>query len=335
MAGGGDGAVVKAMLGNGVITVAKVAASALSGSGALRAEAVHSLVDTLNQGFLWIGNRRAARSPTPRFQYGYGAEANFWGLLAAIGVLLFGGIQTIQHGVHALEHPEVPGKPYWVFGVLGFAVLVEAWVLVSVLRGLAKTRGQVSWGDHIQRQGPGTVAVLLEDAAAVLGSALAAAAVALALITEDGRWDAGCQVVIGVMLTLVGLVLIVRNHRSLLGEAIPEEEQQELHAFIEDLPAVDRITALKTRQLTATSFRVKAEVVFSGGELATRLMDSYALKAAAAVERHDVAALLGNFADELFIEQARLVDDLEERIRKRFPGARYIDLEPHLREHFD
>ncbi|MEL6543571.1 MAG: cation diffusion facilitator family transporter [Myxococcota bacterium] len=323
------------MLGNGVITVAKFVASAVSGSGALRAEAVHSLVDTLNQGFLWIGDRRAARSPSRRFQYGYGAEANFWGLLAAIGVLLFGGVQTIQHGIHAFEHPEVPGQPIWVFSVLGFAVAVELWVLVSVLRGLAKTRGQVSWSDHISRQGPGTVAVLLEDTAAVVGSVLAAAAVATAIITQDGRWDAACQVLIGVMLTLVGFILILRNHRSLLGEAIRPEKQRELHAFLEDLPAVDRVTALKTRQLTTHAFRMKAEVVFSGGELASRLMESYAMKVTAAAERHDAASVLGNFADELFIEQARHVDEIEKRVRERFPGARYIDLEPHLREHFD
>ncbi|MEM6531612.1 MAG: cation diffusion facilitator family transporter [Myxococcota bacterium] len=332
MAGQGQSAVVKAIIGNGVITLAKSVTAVVSGSGALRAEAIHSLVDTLNQVFLYIGDRAAARTPSRRFQYGYGAEANFWGLLAAIGVLLFGGIQTIVHGVEAFGHPEVPTDPVWIFSVLGFAVVVELWVLVSVLRGLAKTRGDRSWGEHLRRQGPGTVTVILEDSAAVLGSVLAAIAIALSMATQDGRWDAGCQVVIGVMLAAVGFYLIVRNRASLLGEAIDPRTQRELHAFIEDFPSVDRVTALKTRQLTATSFRVKAELVFSGGEIAQRLMEGYALKAAAASERNDVARVLGNFADELFIEQAKAVDELEHQIRERFSGALYIDLEPHVRD---
>ncbi|MEO1172577.1 MAG: cation transporter, partial [Myxococcota bacterium] len=245
MAGQGQSAVVKAIIGNGVITIAKAVTAVISGSGALRAEAVHSLVDTLNQVFLYIGDRAAARTPSRRFQYGYGAEANFWGLLAAIGVLLFGGVQTIIHGVEAFEHPEVPTDPIWIFAVLGFAVAVELWVLVSVLVALSKTRGDASWSDHIRRQGPGTVTVILEDSAAVLGSLMAAVAVALSISTGDGRWDAGCQVLIGIMLAAVGLYLIVRNRASLLGEAVDANTQRELHAFIEDFPSGDPVHARK------------------------------------------------------------------------------------------
>lgn len=332
VAAAGEIAVVRALAGNAIITIAKFLAASVSGSGALRAEAVHSLVDTVNQGFLWIGDRASARQPSERFQYGYGAEANFWGLLAAIGVLLFGGVQTLRHGLTSFAHPHVPSDPWWVFSVLGFAVLVELWVLLSVLGSLARTRGQRSWVSHLRCAGPGTLAVILEDSAAVLGSLLAAVAVALSIVTQDGRWDSGCQLIIGGMLVGVALFLILRNRASLLGEAIAPETQRELHAFLEDFPSVDRVTALKTRQMTARTFRVKAELVFSGGHIAQGLMPSYAVKAAAATERNDVAHVLGNFADELLLEQARQVDTLERLVRERFPGARYIDLEPHVRD---
>ena len=68
MASGSRRAVVTAIVGNGTLTVLKFAVALPAHSAALMNEAVHSLMDTLNQIFLLIGlvqgERRAdARSP--------------------------------------------------------------------------------------------------------------------------------------------------------------------------------------------------------------------------------------------------------------------------------
>ncbi len=325
-------AVIKAVLGNGTITIAKGIATFVSGSGAMMAETIHSLVDTLNQCLLLLGHQRSLRKPTAKHPYGFGPEADFWGLLAAIGILVFGGLWTLQHGIAALFKPVAPTNVPLVLGILAFATIVEAWVLWVILKDLERTRNGVPWMKHIKAQPGGTLTVLLEDAAAVLGCLIAAAAISMSWATGNGIYDAIAQVLIGSVLSIVGLVLIIRNRGILIGEALPADKVNEIRAFIEDLEGIDRVTDLKTRQLTAFTFRLKAEVVFSGGELAGPKIPEYTEKAAAARTADERAEVLGRFADAIFEEQARHVDLLEKRIEAAFPGVRHIDLEPHLRE---
>ncbi len=326
-------AVVKAIVGNAVVTVAKSIAWVFSGSGALLAETVHSLVDTLNQCLLLVGYQRSQKEPTKRHPYGFGVEESFWGLLAAIGILVFGGGISIQHGVHALLHPKVPDRILLVLALLAFSTVIESWVLWSVLRVVGQSRGKKSWLAHIKAQPPGTITVILEDSAAVGGCLLAATAVWLSSSTGNGIYDALAQLMIGAMLALVGLYLIWTNRGSLIGLSLPYEEEERLRMFIADLDAVDRVVDLKTRMLSAYTYRVKAEIVFSGGEVAGPLIPEFVRKFESTVaESGPPAEFLGRFADALFIEQARHLDQLEEQIHREFPGARHIDLEPHLRD---
>lgn len=322
-------AIVRAIAANAFITVGKAGAWLVTGSGAMLAETIHSFVDTLNQGLLLIGERRSLLEPTERHPFGFGPEASFWGLLAAIGILVFGGGLAIQHGLHALSNPEVPENLIWAIGVLGAATLLEGGVLLSVLRDLARSRGKTSWREHLAVQPPGITTVLMEDFAAVLGSLVAMGAIAACHFTGDGIYDAIAQLVIGGMLALVGLLLIWRNRGMLIGQAIPEAKLTHLRVFLEDLDGIERVTNLKTRQLSAHTFTLKAEVVFNGGELAGRLIPKFRDRFGELSEHPEQ---LGRFADQLMHEQAKLVDRYQEEIREHFPGATYIALEPHLRD---
>ena len=118
----------------------------------------------------------------------------------------------------------------------------------------------------------------------------------------------------------------------LVGQAIPEEECTRLRIALEDFDGVDRVTNLKTRQLSAHTFTIKAEVIFSGGALAQRLMGEHVPKVLDAATEPEAARLLGRFSDRLMLEQAYYVDRLEAELREQFPGARDIDLEPHVRD---
>jgi zinc transporter 9 len=325
-------AVIKAIVGNAFVTMTKAIAAVFSGSGAMYAETIHSLVDTLNQGLLLIGVKRSSRAATGRHPYGFGPEAAFWGLLAAIGILAFGGGLSIQHGIHSLEHPQVPEQIGLVFAVLAVATVIEGLVLASVLRSVARTRGDDRWSEHLKVQSPGTITVILEDAAAVLGCLIAALAVGLCVATGDGIYDAVAQLFIGAMLAAVGVYLIWRNRGALIGQSLPEKKLMKLRIFLEDIDGIDRIHDLKTRQLTAHTFSMKAEVVFSGGELAQRLMHLYVEKVQAATDEDESAEVLGRFAEALIQEQAKHVDRMELEILDKFPGAVHIDLEPHLRD---
>ena len=89
-ASGSKLAVVFAVVGNSVITVAKFAAFLVTGSGAILSEAIHSFADVLNQVLLWVGIERSLRRPDLAFPYGYGAERYVWALMSAVVVILPG-----------------------------------------------------------------------------------------------------------------------------------------------------------------------------------------------------------------------------------------------------
>ena len=322
-------AVIKAIVGNGIIAIAKGIAAVISGSGAMMAECIHSVVDTLNQGLLLIGHQRSLSKATPRFPFGFGPEANFWGLLAAIGVLIFGGALTIEHGIHAVMHPEMPEGVGLAIGVLIFAFLLEAWVTWSVIKGIAPSRNGKSWIAHIKAQDPGTLTVILEDSAAVMGCVLALLAIVLCQVTGNGIWDAICQLVIGSMLALVGLYLIWKNRGLLIGQAVDKQLSDRLRGFIADFQGIDQVVHMQTRQLSAHTFSVKADIAMSGGEIAGAIIPEHKQHVLDAQTEAEAAEILGRFSHQAFQYQGQLIDRLEAELREEFPGAVFINLEPH------
>ena len=91
MAGKGNSVrtVYYALGANFSIFVAKGFAAFITGSGAMLAEAVHSLADCGNQVLLLLGMKRARRPATPDYPLGYGKEIYFWSFLVAL--MLFYG----------------------------------------------------------------------------------------------------------------------------------------------------------------------------------------------------------------------------------------------------
>src|ERR1700689_2994736 len=76
-------------LGAGLgVALAKVGAAVFTGSPAMAAEASHSLADTANDLFLFVARRRSAHDPDGHHPLGYGREAYFWALIAALGVFI-------------------------------------------------------------------------------------------------------------------------------------------------------------------------------------------------------------------------------------------------------
>ncbi len=322
-------AVIKAIIGNTLVTIAKGVAAIFSGSGAMVAECIHSFVDTLNQCLLLIGVHRSNQKATKQHPYGFGIEANFWGLLAAIGILFLGGGLTIQHALHSIHNPQMPEALTLTFSILGFSTLIESWVLLSVMKDLLSTRGELSWLIHLRRQSSETITVLLEDFVAVLGCLFAATAIGLCVVTQNGIWDVYAQLIIGCMLACVGVFLIWRNRGMLVGKSIRPDLMHELRIFLADLDGIHHVHDLKTRQLTPNTFTLKAEVVFSGSQLAEGLIPQWTTKFSTARKHSEVAIDLGRYADDLMHIQAQHVDTMEQAIREEFPGALYIDLEPH------
>ncbi|MEO8161470.1 MAG: cation diffusion facilitator family transporter, partial [Arenimonas sp.] len=142
--GGSVRAILYALGANIGIFIAKAVAAVMTGSGAMLAEAVHSLADCGNQGLLLLGMKRARRPPTPDYPLGYGKEIYFWSFLVALMLFSVGGAFSVYEGIHKLQHPEPIESPLIAVGVLVFSLVLEWWSLRACLQEVDRTRGTKS-----------------------------------------------------------------------------------------------------------------------------------------------------------------------------------------------
>src|SRR5690349_876828 len=98
-------AILFALGANFSIFVAKSVAAGITGSGAMMAEAVHSLADTGNQLLLLLGMRQAREPATQENPLGHGKAVYFWSFVVALMLFSLGGLFSLYEGVHKLQHP--------------------------------------------------------------------------------------------------------------------------------------------------------------------------------------------------------------------------------------
>ena len=113
--------------------LAKVGAAIFTGSTALVAEAAHSLADTGNDLFLFVAQRRSGRPADYQHPLGYGREAYFWALIAALGVFVSSVAYSLRQGIEELLHSSATSS----FAV---AYVVLAISTVLILRHSASRR---------------------------------------------------------------------------------------------------------------------------------------------------------------------------------------------------
>lgn len=247
MAHGGGGAIYAAAGANLAIAVAKFAGGFLTGSAAMIAEGVHSLVDTLNQALLLVGLKRAGRPADARHPFGYGREVYFYAFVVALMIFSGGGIFAIYEGVHRIRDPQpdadaelfghtLPG--IWVnLAILGFSIAAEGASWFVAMRQLWADKGRHSAFSAIRRsKDPTLYTILVEDTAALLGLAIALAGVVLAHLLRMPALDGWASVAIGALLVGMAAFLMVETHGLLIGEAADPE----VVAAIEDLVRAER-----------------------------------------------------------------------------------------------
>jgi cation diffusion facilitator family transporter len=200
------------------MSVAKAVAAALTGSAGLFAETLHSLADTGNQLLLLKGLRGSRRRPDTSHPFGYGAELFYWSLLAALSIFVVGGVLSIWEGIQRLLHPSGIQAGLVGVAVLGLGCLLDgtSWLAsVRQLRREATARG-VRFRQHLRSTTDTAVtAVFYEDAAALLGNAIALTGLGLHQLLGSPAPDAVAGIVIGLLLAVIGLRLAARN-RALL-----------------------------------------------------------------------------------------------------------------------
>ncbi|MHB8679763.1 MAG: cation diffusion facilitator family transporter [Rudaea sp.] len=256
---------------NFAIFVGKLVAALVTGSGSMLAEAVHSLADCGNQVLLLIGMRQARRAPSPDHPLGYGMVVYFWSFLVALLLFSVGGVFSIYEGLHKLETYEPLRWPWLALGVLVFGIAAEAFSMWGCLHEVNKARGKRSlWRWFRDSRQSELIVVFGEDLAALLGLALALAAVLATMLTGNPVFDAAGSIAIGILLCIVA-VFVAREVASLL---VGQSAEPVLHAalaeFVRAQPEVERVFNLITLQLgpdVMVATKAQMRGALSGDEL--------------------------------------------------------------------
>ncbi len=127
-----------AIAANVLIACSKFVASFFTGSSAMLAEGIHSMIDTGNGLLLLMGIKRSGRPADKTHPFGYGREIYFWSFIVSLLIFALGGGFAIYEGVHSLKNPEPIAKPIWNYGVLLVAMLFEGSSLLVAHREFRK-----------------------------------------------------------------------------------------------------------------------------------------------------------------------------------------------------
>lgn len=323
----------RALTGNLVIAAAKFGAWITSGSSAMLSEFVHSVVDCGNQALLLLGLRDSGNVADRRHPYGYGKSVYFWALVSALGTFFLGAGVSMTHAVGELiEGPSLQDVTWHVWGVLGVSFTIDGWVLGKTIYELRQDMPKnTTFIKYIQNmRDPATLAILLEDGAACLGIVLAIAGIGATQYTSMPVFDSLAGVSISALLGAMGLILVRVNHRFLLGHAVDSEITEGIKKILLSQKSIDGVHSIQSQWTGPETFSYKAEVDFDGTFLAAKLMPRYQtefLKAQKSLDK-DLRVLLSWYAEDVMRSAEREIKYIEAQIRKEYPGAEYIELEP-------
>ncbi len=247
---------------NFAIFLAKLAAALYTGSGAMLAEAVHSLADSGNQLLLIVGLRRAKRPPTADHPLGYGKTIYFWSFIVALILFSMGGMFSIYEGIHKIQHPEPLTTPRLAIAVLVFAIAAESVSLWGCLREVNKVRGGRSLPAWFRESRESELLVVFgEDIAALLGLGLALIGVGLALFTANPLFDALGSIAIGLLLLIIAVMIGVEVKQLLIGQGVDRQTHAAMVAFLLAQEEISAVFNLITLQLGRdVMVAVKAEM---------------------------------------------------------------------------
>jgi cation diffusion facilitator family transporter len=296
MAGSSKIAIYGAIVANSAIAVSKFVAAFFTGSSAMLSEGIHSLVDTGNGILLLVGIRLSQQPPDEKHPFGYGKEIFFWSFVVAILVFALGGGIAIYEGVAHLLQPRPLENVQWNYVVLVLAMVFEGSALRIALKAFNAGRGDKPFLDALRdSKDSSTIAVVVEDGAALLGLIIAFLSILLGQLTGWLYFDGLGSVLIGVLLVAVSLFFAAECKALLVGEGLLPEDVEKIAVILQEEPRVAR-------------FRRPLSLYFGPNEVLVNL---------------DV-----HFVDDLASDDIELaIEGIEARVREAIPTVNRIFIE--------
>jgi cation diffusion facilitator family transporter len=245
-------AVIFALIGNLTIAIIKYIVSAISGSSAMFAEAIHSLADTTNEVFLLIGRKRSGKGADEIHAFGYGKEEYFWGFLVAVLLFFLGGCYSIYEGIHKFLHPEPIDNYLYIFIVLALALAIEYKSFSVAFREFRKKSPSgfiKSWKDSTDTN---LFVILLEDFSALTGLVIVLITTLLSLINPF--FDILGTFLVGCLLIIMSYLLANELRKLMVGENIPRPMRTEIRSIIRKHTLIRHINNIRSMFIGNNSF---------------------------------------------------------------------------------
>jgi len=263
-----------ALLANLGIAITKTVAAAITGSGAMLAESIHSYADCGNQGLLFFGLKASAREPDSEHPLGYGKEIYFWSFVVAMVLFSMGGLFSIYEGIHKLSLHEGLRSPVIAIIVLSVSIVLESASLYGCLTQVRKIKHNMPLWTWIKNSRQSELIVVLgEDIAALLGLSFALIAVILSMVTGNPQFDAMGSIGIGVLLIIISFFLAVKIKSLLIGQSSDSETRQAIMEYLESRPEIESVLNLITLQL-GSQIMVAVKARMSGVSSVNQLIEN-------------------------------------------------------------
>jgi cation diffusion facilitator family transporter len=290
-------AIYASIAANVAIATTKLVAAGISGSSAMVAEGLHSLVDAADGTLLLVGRRRSQRPPDEGHPFGHGKELYFWTLIVAVIFFAVGGGVSVYEGILHLMHPEPLRDPTLSYVVLGIAVAFDGSSFVIALRTLRREEPDKSLVTIVRHgKDPAGFTVVLEDIADLTGVALAFLGVWLGHRLANPYFDGVASIGIGLVMAAVALVLVAQSRKLLVGERASEDVLQAVQDAANDERIIELAECPLSMQLGPNEVLVGVTARFAAHSSA-----------------EDVALAIHRF---------------EDRLRRTRPDVKYICVEP-------
>ena len=271
-------AVFAAIAANLIIAIIKFIAAALSGSSAMIAEGIHSLVDTGNGLLVLLGMKRAMQPADESHPFGYGKSLYFWTNIVAISIFGIGGGMSLYEGISHIRHVAPGGEmgdPTAAYIVLGISLLVEGASFTIAIRQFLKAKGDMGAWQFIKKtKDPSLYTIVLEDSAAMLGLIFAFFGIFFGHLLNNPYLDGIASIAIGLLLMSVAWILASRTSGLLVGEGVNSGELADIRRRVESDPAVERAGDILTMYMGPHDLLVNMGVCFVPGTTAEQMHEA-------------------------------------------------------------
>lgn len=296
--------VYSALAGNLFVAVIKFIAAAITGSSSMVSEAVHSLVDTGNEGLLLYGYFRASREPDETHPLGYGREIYFWSFIVALLIFTLGAGASIYEGISYILKPRPISDVGVNYIVLALSALFEGSSWFVGVKRFGKYKGRRGYWEALREsKDPPSYMVVFEDSAALTGIMIAVLGNFLSGYLNMPALDGVASILIGLVLATVAIMLARKNKTLLIGERASDEVIESIMGLARSEPSVDGANSVFAVHLSPDQILV---------------------------------ALSLEFADELRTPQIEAaVIRLEKRIREKHPQVIALFIKPQTRRSYE